>query len=94
MILIFYFKEKNSPLWDEIFLKIENSTDKKTIGESLDKTLQNNEDKYKIKIFEKIKGPYSSIENYICETPSESSWNSYLFLVNLLQIKNKNFNNK
>ena len=80
----FMASEPRHPVWETVVKKILNATDKKTIGEALDRSLQENENKYpkgieryKVKLLDKeLGGPYScSCEGSICYTPTESSWN-------------------
>ena len=66
---------KQHPIWDLVIHKIINATSKYQIGEALDRTLQENNNKYNIILLDKINGPYSCIKNGICITPVESSWN-------------------
>jgi hypothetical protein len=76
--------QKNHPIWDKVFLSIQKTSSKYTIGHALDSALQENN--YPIVILERIGGHYvCSKKDQICFTPVESSWNpfrSWLHFVN------------
>ena len=75
----------NHPVWEETFKKIEEHETKQDIGSSLDRALQ--ESDYKIKMFKKVKGHYSCEKDYICTTPTESSWNPSRIIIQNLNCK-------
>jgi len=76
---------KEHPIWNLVIHKIINATSKYQIGEALDRTLQENNNKYNIILLDKINGHYSCNKNGICTTPVESSWNP---IRNLMQYIN------
>lgn len=66
--------QKNHPIWDKVISYIEKASDKYSIGQAIDKMLQ--ESDYPILVFERIGGHYTCRNsNQICYTPRESSWN-------------------
>ena len=66
--------QKEHPIWDKVFKKIENTTSKYVIGQAVDETLQESE--YPIILLDRVNGQYvCSNVNQICFTPVESSWN-------------------
>ena len=73
----FFGMRKNHPIWDDVFEYIYNAKNKRDIGESLDQVLQVNKNKFNIFNLSMIKTHYSCSSNFICFTPSESSWNIF-----------------
>jgi hypothetical protein len=84
----FFGMRKNHPIWDDVFEYIYNAKSKRDIGESLDQILQQNK-KYKIFPLSMIKTHYSCESNFICYTPSESSWNIYRPLLQYINCNQK-----
>jgi mannosyltransferase OCH1-like enzyme len=70
--------EKEHPVWEKVFKKIQQAKNKYDIGNALDRTLQENEQTYNIVNLEKVNGHYSCLsKNKVCYTPVESSWNIF-----------------
>jgi hypothetical protein len=66
--------QKDHPIWDKVFKKIEKTTSKYVVGQAIDQTLQESE--YPIIVLDRVAGQYvCSNSNQICFTPVESSWN-------------------
>ena len=84
----FFGMRKNHPVWDDVFEYIYNAKTKRDIGESLDQTLQQNK-QYNTYALSMIKTPYSCESEFICYTPSESSWNAYRPLLQYINCNQK-----
>ena len=84
----FFGMRKNHPIWNDVFEYIYNAKSKRDIGESLDQILQKNK-QYKIFPLSMIKTPYSCDSEFICYTPSESSWNIYRPLLQYINCNQK-----
>ena len=70
--------EKDHPVWEKVFKKIQQAKTKLDIGMALDITLQDNESTLNIVNLEKVNGLYScASKNKVCFTPVESSWNIF-----------------
>ena len=85
----FFGMRKNHPIWDEVFEYIYNAKTKREIGESLDQILQQNKQQYTIFPLSMIKTHYSCESEFICYTPSESSWNIYRPLLQYINCNQK-----